>query len=64
MACGPFFWRAGAVGMYLDAGAVDAEAIDGDADHMVLLQGCEQAVEHPGLGPSPHPQFEIRTFPR
>ena len=57
-----FLRRAGTVGMHLDAGAIQSEAINGYADHMVLLQDLEEAVEHTRIGPTMHPGINRVTL--
>src|SRR5512132_1389530 len=58
MACGPFFSRARAIGVNLDAGAVQADALDADADQAMLLQGLEHAVQHARRRPPAQPRID------
>lgn len=54
IACGPFFLSARAIGMHLDAGAVQRHRLDLDLHHLRLLQLLKRAVKHAGLGPAAH----------
>ena len=52
---GRFFGRTGAVGAHFDRRAVQPKAIDGNADHVMLLKRGKKAVQHACIRPTPHP---------
>ncbi len=54
MDCGPFLFEPRAVRVHLDAGAVQAERLDLDADELVALELLEHPVEHAAPGPAAH----------
>jgi len=58
MDCGPFFSAPRAVRMHLDAGAVQAQRLDPDADQPVPLELLEHPVEHAVPGPAAHPHVD------
>ena len=51
----PVFLSPGAVGMLLDAGAVEAQHLDAPVDQMQVPQRSEQPVEYAHLGPAAQP---------
>src|SRR5271165_4293140 len=54
MAWGPFFLRAGAIGMDFDRGGIQAHGLDADAHDLLALQLLENLIEHAALGPAIH----------
>jgi hypothetical protein len=54
MDCGPFFFRARAVGVDFHDGTVDGQGLHLDADDLFFLQRGEHPIEHPGPGPAGH----------
>ena len=54
--------RSGAVGMHLDAGAVEAEAVRVPAGRMQLLKRGEQPIEHAAARPAAEPGVDRMPF--
>ena len=53
-----FFSSPCTVGMYLHAGAVEAQGLDPDPDHLLPLQGLEHAVQNAVLRPPVHARVD------
>ena len=54
----------GAVGMHLDAGAVEAEALRVLADRFLIPKGGEQPPEHAAAGPAAEPGVTADQLPK
>lgn len=50
-----FFGPAGTIGMHFDARTVEAQTINGHADHVVLLKNIKQSVQNARVGPTAYP---------
>ena len=58
MLCGPLFLGPGAVRMHLDAGAVEAEAVEVLVRQLLVPQRGEQPRKHARLGPAAQPHVD------
>ena len=56
--------RAGAIWVHFDRCAVQAKAIDRDADHVMFLQRGKQAIQHARVCPTPHSGVDSVPIPK
>lgn len=54
-----FFGRAGPIRMHFDRDAVEPEAINGHADHVVFLKRIKQPVQNACICPTAHPGVNV-----